>query len=352
VLNSNRITKLKDFYQQHQVLVGVIVFLSGFLIDVFTLGEIDDTFSLVQQFLYLLIIGSILLCELSNKTPKVLDKYWDYRELLVQFLFGSLLSIYTLYFFHSASQITGLLFIILLGLLLVANEFPQFQKLEFGVKFIIFSLCVISFFLIVFPILFGHISILGFFISILTSLLIFSGIFYLKRQTVTEIKKKFFYPVIGTHLFFVFAYFFNIIPPVPIAVKHIGVYHQIEKVADNYRVSFVPPKYLFWLDTNDDFHARADDTLNIFVQVFSPRAFSDRVFLEFYRDGKKQDRIPLNIKGGRSEGYRGFVTKKNYGPGEWKVVVMSSDNRPFGDFSFTVHSDTTTDERHFKELEF
>lgn len=352
MVKPNSIEKIKDFYQRHQVLVGVIVFLSGFLIDVFTLGEIDDTFSLLQQFVYLVIIGSILFYELLDKTPKFIEKFWAYRELILQFLFGSLLSIYTLYFFHSASQLTGFLFIILLGLLLIANEFPQFQKLEFGVKFIVFSLCVISFSLIIFPILFGHISILGFFVSILASLAIFAGLYYWKQHSVVEIKKKYLYPVIGTHIFFVFAYFFNIIPPVPIAVKHIGVYHQIEKLPDTYRVSYIPPKYLFWLDTNDDFYARENDTLNIFVQIFSPRAFSDRVYLEFYRDGQKQDRIPLAIRGGRSEGYRGFVTKKNYGPGNWKVVVISSDHRPFGDFSFKVHSDTTTEERHFKQLDF
>lgn len=352
MINTKTLSKIKDFYQRHQVLVGVFVFLSGFLIDVFTLGEIDDSFSLSQQFLYLLIIGTILVYELTNTTPRLLKFFWDYRELVLQFLFGSLLSIYTLYFFHSASQFTGLLFIILLGLLLVANEFPQFQKLEFGVKFIVYSLCLISFCLIIFPIVFGHISILGFFLSILTSLFILGSLYYVKRSTVNEINKKFLYPIIGTHLFFIFAYFFNIIPPVPIAVKHIGVYHQIEKGIDSYRVSYLPPKFLFWLDTNDDFYARSEDSLNIFVQIFSPKAFADQVYLEFYKDGQKQDRIPLSIRGGRSEGYRGFVTKKNYSPGHWKVIVMSSDNRPFGSFSFTVHSDTSTNERVFKELEF
>ena len=352
MVNSSHLEKFKNFYQHHQVLVGVIVFLSGFLIDVFTLGEIDDPFSLIQQLVYLLLIGIILYFELTSSVPTLVKKYWEYRELVVQFLFGSLLSIYTLYFFHSASQITGLLFITLLALLLVANEFPQFQKLEFGVKFILLSLCTISYSLIIFPILFGHISILGFFTSILFSIAIFLGIFYLKKDSVNDLKKKFLYPVVGTHLFFIFAYFLNIIPPVPIAVKHIGVYHRIEKLNDSYRLSFIRPKYLFWQDTNDDFQARPEDTLNIFVQIFSPRAFSDQVHLEFYRDGKKQDSIPLSIKGGRSEGYRGFVSKKNYGPGEWKVIVVSSDNRPFGNFSFTVHSDTTITDRHFKELDF
>lgn len=350
--NHPLIEKFQSLYQRHHVLVSAIVFLSGFLIDVFTLGDIDDTFSLIQQFVYLCAITFILYFELIKKTPKFFAKYWEYRELAIQFLFGSLLSIYTLYFFHSASQITGFLFICLLGLLLVANEFPQFQRLEFGVKFIVLSLCTISYLLILFPILFGHISIIGFFIGVLSSLAIFLGLYFLHKDHIGDLKKKYLYPIIGTHIFFVFAYFLNIVPPVPIAVKHIGVYHNIEKLDGIYRVSFLPRKYLFWLDSNSDFSARPEDSLNIFVQIFSPRAFEDKVFLEFYKDGQKQDRIPIGIRGGRSEGFRGYVTKKNYSPGNWQVVVMSSDNRPFGNYSFKVHSDTTTEIRDFKVLDF
>lgn len=350
--NHPLIEKFQLLYQRHNVLVSVIVFLSGFLIDVFTLGDIDDTFSLVQQLVYLCAITYILYYEMINKAPKWLAKYWEYRELIITFLFGSLLSIYTLYFFHSASQISGLLFIALLGLLLVANEFPQFQRLEFGVKFVVLSLCTISYLLIVFPIFFGHISVLGFFIGVFASLGIFLGLYKLEEKKIPDLKKRYLYPVVGTHIFFILAYFLNIIPPVPIAVKHIGVYHSIEKLDGIYRVSFLPRKYLFWFDSNNEFSARAEDSLNIFVQIFSPRAFEDKVFLEFYKDGVKQDRIPIGIKGGRSEGFRGFVNKKNYSPGHWQVVVVSSDNRPFGDYSFEVHSDTTTEPRNFKVLDF
>jgi hypothetical protein len=46
-----------EFYQHPEGLVSIIVFALGFLFDVFTLGRIDDLLNLIQQALYLIILG-------------------------------------------------------------------------------------------------------------------------------------------------------------------------------------------------------------------------------------------------------------------------------------------------------
>ena len=91
------------FYQHHEVLVSMIFFALGFIFDILTLGRIDDLLNLVQQALYLFILGTLLMMEIKVTMGKLViserfKMYWNYHNLIVHFLFGSLLSLYTLFY--------------------------------------------------------------------------------------------------------------------------------------------------------------------------------------------------------------------------------------------------------------
>jgi len=51
-----------------------------------------------------------------------------------------------------------------------------------------------------------------------------------------------------------------------------------------------------------------------------------------------QDTIPIDIVGGRAEGFRGYGFKSNYQPGRWKVEVATTDSREIGRVYFTLES--------------
>jgi hypothetical protein len=51
---------------------------------------------------------------------------------------------------------------------------------------------------------------------------------------IKNVKKEVLLPAIGMHLFFVIGYYTSLIPPVPVAVKKMGVYYKIEKVNGKY----------------------------------------------------------------------------------------------------------------------
>ena len=61
---------------------------------------------------------------------------------------------------------------------------------------------------------------------------------------------------------------------------------------------------------------------------------------------RSSDKIPVGIKGGRSEGYRGFSIKKSIHPGDWEVRVETTDGRVIGNLYFEiineVHGQETT----------
>lgn len=52
--------KIVQWYEQNEKQADMAFFIGGFLFDILTLSDIDDTLSLVQQFFYLIITAFIL----------------------------------------------------------------------------------------------------------------------------------------------------------------------------------------------------------------------------------------------------------------------------------------------------
>ncbi len=355
VPNPSTKEKFLEYYRRNEVMVQSIVFVGGFLFDLLTLGRIDDLFNLLQQAFYLTILGTLLILEIKKKTGTLIlskrgEKFWDYHELLVHFLFGSLLSVYVIFYFSSASAITGTLFILLLAGFMFANEFPQIQRLGLPVRVILFSICLLSYFSFVYPILLGHVGVIPFWLGFLSSGITF-GLIYRANFKVdtTLLLKHVLAPAVGVHLFFLFGYYFSLIPPVPVAVKKIGVYYN-DVVRENgkYHGRYTREWYKFWQKGSQDFEARPGDKITVLLSIFSPGSFEDKVYLKWYHEGDLQDSIPLSILGGRDEGFRGFGTKSFYKPGSWKVIVETSDGREVGRISFDIENDISTEVREFK----
>jgi len=65
---------------------------------------------------------------------------------------------------------------------------------------------------------------------------------------------------------------------------------------------------------------------------------------------KSSDLIPMNIRGGRAEGFRGFVSKDNISIGRWRVTAETEDRRSIGFIKFAVKKDKKKKERKWLEL--
>lgn len=337
--------KFTDFHRRHQALVSFLVFSIGFLTDVVTIKRIDSYFNLIQQGIYIFVLGILLIVEIKKEIKG------KYHDLIVHFLFGSLLSLYTIFYYSSASVFTSFVFIILIAGLMLANEVKKIRDYGLPVKIILFSICNLSFFSFLFPILFGAIGEIPFWMGFISSIIIFLLLWFLNLRNLKTQKKKLILPAIGVHLFFIFAYYTSLIPPVPMAIKKIGVYHDVQKTEGHYIGSYQPEE-AFFLTRN--FKVRPGDKIHILVSIFSPTYFQDKITLKWYRSHKEQgrkleDSIPLDIFGGREEGYRGFSTKQHFSEGDWEVIVETSDNRELGRLRFKVLKDSSTEKRIFKK---
>lgn len=329
--------------------MDIAFFLGGFFFDVLTLSDIDDPINIFQQVAYLLILGLILYFDFLKtqnlfQAPARLEKVWNYRQLIIHFLLGSLLSLYSLFYIKSASLWSSLIFILILIILMVANELKRVQESAHNIKIALYVICLFSFFSMLVPVLLGFVGIIPFLISVGLTAGVLYGIYILLQRKITDqnaLLKSLVTPGMSVLSLFLVFYFMGWIPPVPLSITQMGIYHSIEKSDGQYIVSHEKPSWKFWQKGDQDFVAEPGDKIYFFAQIFSPARFSDSVILHWYHKDPKTgwqttDRIPMSITGGRKSGYRGFSSKQNYPEGEWRISVETTDGREIGRIYFDV----------------
>lgn len=352
--------KLQTLYQRYKNYWPATFFLLGIVWDIFTLGQIDDLFNILQQAIYLIVIYLLLVAELFHqftqwRLSRRLEKLWPYREMVTHFFFGSLLSSYTMFYFKSASLWASGIFLLLLTILLVINEFEKFQKLGPLFKFSLLQLCITSYCIYLVPVLVGSIGIFIFLLSMLVATAIFLGFGYLVYKKLADlklIKKQLLLPAACIQCIVLLLYLFRAIPPVPLSIEFAGIYHQIDKQGDQYQLYHENPWWRFWHNGDQLFYARSGDRLYTFVRIFCPTRFRDTMrvrwlFKEPHRGWQSADAIPIQINGGRKEGYRGYSFKENFSPGKWRVRFESEDGREIGRINFRVVADINSALRAF-----
>lgn len=358
--------KALDLHKKYELRFEILFFIGGFIFDALLVTEIDDLFGLAQQAVYLLIIASILHHEIIFRLQKwspsssFTEKMWSYRNLLLHFLLGTLLNIYSLFYIKSASLIGSLLFLALMVGLIIANELQIVKKAKVSLKVALFAICLFSYISILYPIILGFLGWTPFGLSVITTLALFYLQFWILRKKTEDHHiaiKSVLFPGLSVLIVFIIFYFCGWIPPVPLSVKEQGIYHLIEKRDGHFLLSTERVWWKLWQSGDSDFKARPDDKIYFFAQIYSPARFSDQIFIQWdhkdpVRGWQKTDHIPLQIQGGRKEGFRGYAVKANYQPGDWRVIVETSMGHEISRLSFAVTEDLSTEQRAFRVLDY
>ena len=348
---SGSVHPLKLYYERNESRIAAAAFVAGFLFDVLTLARVDSWLAIGQQLAYLTVIAAVLLqMFFEDAAPAALDTapavkrwYYRYRTAVVHFLFGSLLNLYTIYYFKSSSLLVSFSFMAFIAFLVIANESKRFKSLGLPFKFALLALCLLSFFAHVTPIFAGSTGLRVFMLSMLVGSLPLIGITATIRVRApayfAKARRQILAPWAIVLVAFLAFYMLRLTPPVPLSIPFIGVYHAVERTAEGYRLSHERPRWRFWHNGDQAFLARPGDRVYVFFRIFSPVRFSDTVLARWYwkdpaRGWMLQDSIPINIVGGREPGFRGYGVKSNYQPGSWKVQVETTDGREIGRIYF------------------
>jgi hypothetical protein len=362
---SAAVHRLQAYRHEHKKAEIVAFFAAGFLFDVLAVRRVDDALMLFQQGLYLGLLALLLILDQRYRSglgapPHALAGAWRFAEDAMHFFLGTLLNQFLLLYLKSSSGLASFLFMAILCGLLVANELPGLRERGPVVRLALFSLCMTSYIAMLLPILLGFISKWLFVSAVILSCAAL-GLLVKKLCLRTEdppaMLRQLAGPAFGVQVLLVGAYFAGTIPPVPLSLQFIGIYHEVATDEDGAHRSYVlkheRPWWKPWQHGDQDFAARPGDVVYCFARVFAPRGFHDAVFAHWWWRGTRggwldQGRAQLNISGGREDGFRAFATKKNYQPGKWRVEIETADGHDIGAIGFRLTNDDSTGDRDFK----
>ena len=339
------------YVHQHEHAVPPLLFFGGVTWDALTLQRIDALMDNLILGIYLLLLGGFIvlstLARNDRPLPQPLLKLNTWAPGIIQFLSGGLFSAYVIYYTRSASFSTASLFLLVLVGLLVANEIIWDRLWSSYLLLGVYFLAVFCYFTFFLPTVLGTMG-LGVFLTsgVLSAGLVIGLILYLDRHGVFGGTASFLGAVgivvalLGTMVLF---YVNHWIPPVPLALRDGGVYHDVERSNGSFALTYEqPPWYQPWKNDDDPFHYAAGDTVHCFAAVFAPTDLQTRIYQHWqYYDERDQvwidtDRIGYRVVGGRQNGYRGVTFKRHVHPGQWRVSVETADGRPIGRIRFDV----------------
>lgn len=350
---SIRETRVFKFWQRYEHHFGVGALATGFFFDLIIADAPDSVGNNLLLLSYLFIAAAlIIILNLREMRRKEIEQssepFWFL--LALQFCFGGLASNLLVLYGKSGTFTTSAIFIVLLIALIFGNEFlrSRYAQLRFNIG--IYYFLLLTYTVIAAPTFIFHsigpgefllsgllsLAVMALFVAVLFALVF-------KKDRQQQLKQT---VLLIFTIFIVFdaLYFLHIIPPVPLSLKSIGIYHSVLRSSSgNYLVMYEPqPWYMFWRDTSTTFHYQAGETAYCFSSVYAPARLGAPVYhrWEYYNSSIKRwelvSRISYDIAGGRQEGYRGFSATTGLKPGKWRCNVETASGSLIGRFGFTA----------------
>ncbi len=345
-------TRAKSFWERNERRLSFVAFVGGFLWDNLMLTEIDRLRDHILILAYLVIAFTCIVLLNAHRTrlkkrasPFPAAKFIEFA---MQFAFGGLFSVFIVFFSRSGAVVASLPFLLVLGAFFVSNELfkKHYERLTFQMS--VFFAILFSYSVLVLPVILGDIGDGIFILSGCLALILFwlsLRVLRLVAREEVEESKRVLLPIVGI-LFVTFniLYFNNMIPPIPLSLKEIGIYHTVERTrGGEYRLSFEAASwYAFGKKTGAIFHRIGDEPVYAWSSVFAPTRLNTDIlhrwsyFSESSGEWIDSSIVGFPIYGGRSEGYRGYSRKEKVFPGKWRVNVETLRGQIIGRFEFTV----------------
>jgi len=345
-----RLKRLKQFYNRYEryLIPGALVF--GFITDVLTFRLVNFTFAMLLLLGHLIFIGvniSIINFYEARKIAGKLFSYWRVlAPLFLQYSFGNLFSAFLIFYSHSGSFSASWPFIIVIIFLMIGNEVFRRYNTRPVIQISVYFFALFSYINLVFPHLLRDLGVLIFLGGgIISLVLIFLFLFFLSSRIarVGERRRVATAWICAIFLAMNLLYFTNLIPPIPLSIENVGVYHSIERVNGDYRVIKNERGLLEgWLLSHERRYISGErEPLYLFSAVFAPEGMRMEVLHEWQKYSKEKGgwetkgTIPFVAEGGREMGYR-WYTYYHTSPGYWRVNVKTERGQVIGRKNFYV----------------
>ena len=344
----NRLQALHRRYEQY---IPPVSFIGGFTYDTYTLKRIDLLFDnlLMLTYLFLASLAIIIIGRIDREHTRrpLFVNHLKWYVILLHFCMGSLFSAYTVLYFKSAAVGQSFIFVGLLLLILLVNEFAQRRMSRIKLLGAMHFFCNFAFFTFFLPVMTHTMDLKTFLsgglISLGTTGIIWLCIYTTRIRDLWRDKIGILGPPIGIFLVLTLFYVINWIPPVPLSVQDIGIYRHVRRLDDGrYEVRYRKPnKWEPGRRDDREFEYTPGDTVFCFASAFAPTAMEQRIIHHWQWQNKQgnwvtTDKIGYDIVGGRDGGWRGYTRKRNLGPGKWRIDVETEDGKIIGHMAFKV----------------
>lgn len=342
--------RLKELHLRYKKFLPAFFFVAGFIWDSLTLTRIDRLSDNLVLLAYLLGAGLLIIIINLHQSGllqnKLILRFSQWYPSILQFFFGGLFSSYVIFYFHSATLTKSALFLLVLTALLILNEFWEKKLHNLYLQIVIFYFVSLSFFIFFIPVIIKRMNYFTFLSAGVLSFLLTGLILYiLFRKGIFE-PPLILYKLLGLifSIFFLVNLFyqFNLIPPVPLSLKFIGIYNHVTKTDGSFLLQYEkPPWYLFWKKSNYVVHHSPGEKIFCFSSIFAPTELTKKIYhhWQYYSKGtgwQSAGRIGFQIIGGREKGFRGYTYKTGLSPGLWRVDVETEEGLLVGRITFKV----------------
>lgn len=335
------LASLKAFYAKYERFIIPAALILGLLPDIFFFAFVSFDATIITLAFYLILAGlSIVIINLYDNGHLRLAAL-----LALHFTFGALFSSFVLFYSFSGSLLASWPFIATLVFLVAANEVFNKYNTRPDIHLSVYFFALFSFFNLAIPYLIRDLGPKVFVGSGILSVAI-AGLFiwilciYIPR--VNKVKE-----VVSGSIAIIFVamtvfYLTNLIPPIPLSLRDVGVYYHAERVDSEYKLIGRETELFEKLNIfSDKFLAYKSAEAYVFSSIFAPPGMGIEVLHEWqFHDPQlgwaTRSVISFPITGGRAEGFRGFSKVSTIQPGRWRVNVKTSRGQVIGRYRFTV----------------
>ena len=336
-------------YERHAMVLG---FIAGFVADNLTLRRVDLWIENIFFAGYIIIAGMCVVLfngyENGGLHGRFGIRFYRFLPIIMQFAFGALFSGFFVFYSRSASLGASWPFLLLLLTLLLSNEVLKKRYAKIVFQLSIFFVTAFSYAIFIMPVIIKRMNVYTFLLSGFAAILLVGlvslGLRKVARGSYLESRRNAILAIAAIYLIFNLLYFTNIIPPIPLSLKDIGVFHSVNRLATgDYQVSYEPVKwYEFQKKSRPVFHRRANEPIYVFSSVFAPTKLNVPILHRWshYDETRKQwveeGRIRFTISGGRDGGYRGYSVKTALTPGLERAEVITKRGQLIGRITFII----------------
>ncbi len=337
---------------KHERAVSAAAMVAGFVVDQTFFGRVDlpITQAVFLAYIAICFVSITLLHWIESRVERgrVRPRWRSILPVATQFALGGFWSGFLFFYGRSAVLGASWPFLLLLVAVLIGNEVLKKYHDRLVFTSVLFFFAVYSYAIFALPIVVGNMGTLVFlesglfaigFFAIFTICLRVAG-----RTRFLRDVWKIRIGALGVLVLINVFYFTNVLPPLPLAAKEVGIYLSVSKNIDGTYTALAEPESLEarYFGINRILQVTPGESLSAYSSVFAPVKLDTAIKHQWqwydptFKKWMTEATVSFPISGGRDGGYRGYSTKSNLTAGAWRVNVETTDGRLIAQIPFTI----------------